>query len=132
MTDWKTRLREADSCRPSGMDDADARRVREVVLAAVRQASPEVRPDWRRPLALLAAMLIVVVAGITASWQAGVRTTLGRGTASTGTEPAADDAPLPHEADPEVERQQLHFAAPGGTRIIWVFDSKFDVKGTLP
>ena len=29
-------------------------------------------------------------------------------------------------------RQQLQFATPGGTRIIWVFDAEFEVKGTLP
>jgi hypothetical protein len=30
------------------------------------------------------------------------------------------------------DRQQLQFATPGGTRIIWVFDPAFEVKGTLP
>jgi hypothetical protein len=33
---------------------------------------------------------------------------------------------------PATARQQLQFATPGGTRIIWVFDSGFEVKGTLP
>jgi hypothetical protein len=28
--------------------------------------------------------------------------------------------------------RQLHFSTPGGTRIIWVFDADFEVKGTLP
>ena len=30
------------------------------------------------------------------------------------------------------DRQQLQFSTPGGTRIIWVFDPAFEVKGTLP
>ena len=38
---------------------------------------------------------------------------------------AQDGAPAP-------ERQQLQFSTPGGTRIIWVFDPGFEVKGTLP
>jgi hypothetical protein len=33
---------------------------------------------------------------------------------------------------PATARQQLHFSTPGGTRIIWVFDPGFEVKGTLP
>jgi len=33
---------------------------------------------------------------------------------------------------PATQRQQLHFSTPGGTRIIWVFDPGFEVKGTLP
>jgi len=33
---------------------------------------------------------------------------------------------------PEGERRQLQFSTPGGTRIIWVFDSEFQLKETLP
>jgi hypothetical protein len=30
------------------------------------------------------------------------------------------------------ERRQLQFATPGGTRIIWTFDSDFSVRETMP
>jgi hypothetical protein len=130
MTDWQTRLREADVSSRAAPDPADVRRVRETVLAAVRQAGPETRTEWRRPLALIAAMLIVVVGGITASWQAGSRRARPADTPSAR-QSAADSATV-EEPGTDVERQQLQFATPGGTRIIWVFDSKFDIRGTLP
>jgi hypothetical protein len=30
------------------------------------------------------------------------------------------------------ERRQLQFATPGGTRIIWVFNSEFEMRETMP
>jgi hypothetical protein len=41
--------------------------------------------------------------------------------------------PIAAEAtgDP-AEQRQLQFQAPGGTRIIWVFNSEFDLKETIP
>jgi hypothetical protein len=44
---------------------------------------------------------------------------------------AAIDEPVAPEQT-ESGKRQLQFATPGGTRIIWVFDSDFEVKGTLP
>jgi hypothetical protein len=32
----------------------------------------------------------------------------------------------------EAERRQLQFVTPGGTRIIWTFNSEFELSETLP
>ena len=34
--------------------------------------------------------------------------------------------------DDRAETRQLQFATPGGTRIIWVFNSEFDLKESIP
>ena len=36
------------------------------------------------------------------------------------------------DVDPAGERRQLQFDTPGGTRIIWIFNSEFDLKATNP
>jgi hypothetical protein len=45
---------------------------------------------------------------------------------------------VPGDARPEatgteasVPNRQLQFLTPGGTRIIWVFNSEFDLKATM-
>jgi hypothetical protein len=43
-------------------------------------------------------------------------------------EPSSASLPL----DPATEQRQLQFSTPGGTRIIWVFNSEFEVKETTP
>jgi hypothetical protein len=131
MSTWKTRLREADSQPGAPMAAADVARIRATVVAAARERAIEHHPGWARPLAFIAAMLLVVVAGVTASWQVGLRKAKAIATeAPPAVAPGGSDV----QAEPpvEIERQQLHFATPGGTRIIWVFDSQFDIKGTLP
>jgi hypothetical protein len=30
------------------------------------------------------------------------------------------------------QQQQLQFSTPGGTRIIWVFNSEFELRETIP
>jgi hypothetical protein len=43
----------------------------------------------------------------------------------------AADARSPGPSGPglaRTERRQLQFATPGGTRVIWVFDSKFEMR----
>ena len=131
MTDWKTRLREADPERRSVAPGDEVARVREIVIAAASVTSSSGRPLWRRPLAVAAALLLAIGAGAaTARQVAGNREALPIAVSPEGAAGANVEAAEDPAAD--VERQQLQFSTPGGTRIIWVFDSNFEVKGTLP
>lgn len=124
MSDWRARLRESDPGRDAAMPDADVRRMRAVVIAAAHAATGR-RAAWSRTFLVAAATLVLVCASMLTALQRTVRQE--HMPVVTGVEAIA--APTEASAD---ERQQLHFETPGGTRIIWVFDSTFDVKGTLP
>lgn len=124
MTDWRIRLRDADRALDADVDPDAAQRLRRSVLAASRASVPPARV-WSRTFVATAAALTLVCAGLLAALQGGDL----RGA------PPADATKatlLPAQDEPPPERQQLHFSTPGGTRVIWVFDPGFEVKGTLP
>jgi hypothetical protein len=127
MTDWRIRLRDADRALRHDVEPETSQRVRRAVLAAVPAEGDAVRP-WSRPFAATAAALTLLCVGLLTSLQggklvdeSGVRVEPADQTLATGT-----------DETPATARQQLHFSTPGGTRIIWVFDPGFEVKGTLP
>ena len=75
--------------------------------------------SWHQALALAAMVALTVAAAVIAGRPAVL--------------PApAIDRPAQAAAPSEGEKRQIQFATPGGTRIIWVFDSEFKVKETLP
>jgi hypothetical protein len=111
MTDWRIRLRDA------------GRALRDDVVPEERSGR-----TWSRAFAATAAVLTLVSVGLLTSLQGG-RLTDDNVVRVEPIDPAlvtaTDEAPV-------AARQQLHFSTPGGTRIIWVFDPGFEVKGTLP
>ena len=126
MTDWRIRLRDADRALGRDVHPETSQRMRRTVLAAVPATAPAVR-TWSRAFAATAAALTLVCVALL--------------TALQGDRLAEDTAARAETADPALSaateeapaaRQQLHFSTPGGTRIIWVFDPGFEVKGTLP
>lgn len=127
MTDWRIRLRDADRALRDDVRSETSQRMRRVVLAAVPTDGRAVR-TWSRAFAATAAALTLVCVGLLTSLQGG-RLTEERAARGEPVDPvlnaATDEAPV-------TARQQLHFSTPGGTRIIWVFDPGFEVKGTLP
>jgi len=127
MTDWRIRLRDADRALGSDVSPETAQRMRRAVLAAV-PADTRAVPVWSRTFAATAAALTLVCVGLLTALQGGK---LADDRAAR-VEPT--DAALVTAADdtPSTARQQLQFSTPGGTRIIWVFDPGFEVKGTLP
>jgi hypothetical protein len=128
MTNWKTRLRDADAEASAEMRQADVDRLRNAVLATAREAHA-VRPVFLpRAFVMAAGVLLMVCAGMLAGLQNVTREDASR----AATAPAADAGAAADQATVAVERQQLQFSTPGGTRIIWVFDSQFEIKGTLP
>ena len=115
MAGWKSRLREADAAAPVEITDAELRRMRQVVVAAAAAAPGAT--VWPPAFLVTATALLVVCSGLLAGLQ----------TLTTKPAPLIVERP----AEPSA-RTQLQFATPGGTRIIWVFDSDFDLKGTTP
>jgi hypothetical protein len=128
MTSWKDRLREADEAMARELSPEESQRLKRTVLEAVPAGARAGGWSlWSLPFALTAGSLTAASAAL-------VVTTLltSSGSQATGVNGrAAIDEPVAPEQT-ESGKRQLQFATPGGTRIIWVFDSDFEVKGTLP
>jgi hypothetical protein len=117
MKTWQTLFREGDPAADARLSSPDVERMRRVVVAAAREPRPAA-VSWYQPLAMAALVVIMI----------GVGATVGH---------RADWEPPPPSSagvvpDDDGERRQLQFATPGGTRIIWVFNSEFDLDETLP
>jgi hypothetical protein len=122
MKSLTTLLREADPiAREPALTPDEIGRMRRAVL----DAGPPARAGgWGPRLAVATAMVLVLVVGATTKqWRPARQPALnpqpGHG------EPIRDDrAAMPATA----ARRQLQFATPGGTRVVWVFDSAFDER----
>jgi hypothetical protein len=129
MTDWKTRLRDSDPARHAEMSAADVQRIRSIVLSAAHAVDPSIEFAWPRAFVVTTAALTITCAAALVTLQQHVGE-MRREAAMIANDRSASDGGS--EPDRVVQKQQLQFATPGGTRIIWVFDSEFDIKGTLP
>jgi hypothetical protein len=129
MTDWKTRLRDSDPARHAELSAADVHRIRSVVLSAAHAVEPSAAFVWPRAFVVTTAALTLTCAVALVALQQNLSEL--RREAAVATSDRAVDAVV-DTADASAQRQQLQFATPGGTRIIWVFDSEFEIKGTLP
>ena len=115
-SDWRPLLRAAldHDAGPEGETLApdDVLAMRRTVVAAARDASPARR---RRSLAIAATVLLVIGVG------AAVERRFGGGEPATA-------GPAEQAGPAAGEHLQLQFATPGGTRIIWIFNSELDLK----
>jgi hypothetical protein len=94
----------------------DVRAIRRAVAAEARGRREGSR-WWPGPFATAAMLAAAVIAGISIS-----RVLPVRPVADSAALPAADDRPA------EIERRrQVQFTTPGGTHIVWVFSSDFDL-----
>jgi hypothetical protein len=125
MTTWKDLLREADEALARELSPEESRRLKRTVLAAASTAAHTRR--WSLPFALTAGSLTAAAAALVLTT---VLTSPGP-QAPDGTRAGVGQQPIVEGPQGESPRQ-LHFSTPGGTRIIWVFDADFEVKGTLP
>jgi hypothetical protein len=116
MTAWQRLLRDGDPAAGARLTAPQAERMRRAVVAAAGEAQDEPFP-WYRPLAMAA--LVVLMLGVGAA---------------VGQRAEWADVPPPGTAllEDNSERRQLQFATPGGTRIIWVFNSEFEMRETMP
>ena len=127
MTDWRTLLRDVDAENDSErLSDDAVESMRRAMLAAAAKAAPErERGLWMRPLVVAATVVAVVAVGVLA----GRRFDLP---AAPQNRPAqAESSAESRGAGIGEPNRQLQFLTPGGTRIIWVFNSDFDMKATV-
>lgn len=112
MTDLRTLLREGDPLTGEpALTGAHCARIKARIRAEAGAADARV---WVGSL-LVGASLAAVSVAVFVTAASRPPSTAGR----------SDDAPVPAVAR---ETRHLQFATPGGTRIIWVFDSQFDVR----
>jgi len=102
--------------REEGLSAADTIRMRRLIVDAAGQSPTQLPGWWPKPVLVAATVAVTLTAGVV----------VGRWL------PRRDDAigvarvtPSPSVSAAR-ERRQLQFATPGGTRIIWVFDSDFN------
>lgn len=130
MTDWRTAMRETarrdeqDELSPA---EADAMR-RLVVAAAGQRAETRAASPWLRPMFVVATVAAMVAVGtVTASkMDRSGRSPFTDATAATSTRTLNSSA----ESTIAAPNRQLQFSTPGGTRIIWVFNSDLNLKAT--
>jgi hypothetical protein len=113
MSDVASLLKNGDPLRSeSGFDPQAAAAMRHEVVAAAALRPSDVW--WLRPYPLAATLAASLAIGAVT----GVR----------WDRPAQVAAPAirPAQAAENADRRQLHFATPGGTRIIWTFNHDVD------
>jgi hypothetical protein len=125
MSSWKDRLREADEALARELSMEESQRLKRTVLAAVPAGAHALM--WSLPFVLTAGSLTAAAVALVLSTVAAQPGATASPAGDQGI--AAESVPA---RPPGGGRQQLQFATPGGTRIIWVFDAEFEVKGTLP
>jgi hypothetical protein len=120
MSDWRTHLREAlrdgEEDRLSARDRLIMRRV--VIGAVSAERDVDVPFSWRSPLAVGVVVALMIVSGVVA----------GRWMPVSDVEHAAVIQSVPDGG----ERRQVQFSTPGGTRIIWTIDPKFQLNEAIP
>ena len=121
MTDWRTHLREAfgDSDVEKTHEDVlsadSARAMRRVVVSAI-QVDEEVPFSWRNPLAVGAVLTLMIISGVVAGRWMPV---------------SVDEQAVMLNVPDAGERRQVQFSTPGGTRIIWTIDPKFQLNEVI-
>jgi hypothetical protein len=125
MIDLSTLLKDADPvAREEAFSPEDASAMRREMLAALPDGAAA-GPVWTRPLALAAAAAIVMSVTSIAGHRA-------RSARAVDAVPGASTN-LPDEGSSgSLEKRQLQFATPGGTRIIWIFDQSLRLQESLP
>ena len=130
MTDWRTAMRDAveRDAQDSLSTDA-AQEMRKVLIAAAANPVAERSgSSWMRPVFVAATAVAIIVVGVVV----GLRPDLSKSAGPRATSPAAGQpdsiSDTARAGEPD---RQLQFLTPGGTRIIWVFNSDLDLKATL-
>src|SRR2546428_12392643 len=108
MSDIRAWLKEGDPLNvQSGLSADDARVMRQAIVAAVTESSLR-GSAWPRPLVIAAPVGLALAIGV------GLGTRL----------PSRDGSVQPIKTQ-TIERRQIQFETPGGTRVIWVLSADF-------
>jgi len=128
MTDWRRAVREADARDENDRlspDEAESMRRAMLAAASARIPEPE-RWSWTRPMFVAATVVALIAVGIVGRHRGDLPTP-----PETTTTVPGDARPEATGTEASVPNRQLQFLTPGGTRIIWVFNSEFDLKATM-
>jgi hypothetical protein len=126
MADWRTVLHEVDArSEEDRLSPEEAEAMRRVVLTASTNAPEPEGSSWMRPVFVAATVVAMIAVGIVAR-----RFDLSVAPEAPSTT-QAEVSPGTSDAVVVVPNRQLQFLTPGGTRIIWVFNSEFDLKATM-
>jgi hypothetical protein len=131
MKDLRSILKESDPLRHEPpLSEGDAARMRRAVVNAAGKEHPA--PLWRGALAFAAIVLLLVAVGRLAG---PFDSRGGNRSLRTAPAPRSAERTAPHTAPAvagQVERRQVQFATPGGTRIIWTLDPEFKIQEVVP
>ena len=124
MTDLRAQIRDAlreQEDERLSVDEAAA--MRRFVVASV-QPGIERRTgvSWFQPLAVAATLVVMIAVGIAIGQRFD-----DRGVPAAAPPGGNQESPGGRDRD---GTRQLYFATPGGTRIIWIFNSDLDLKTT--
>jgi hypothetical protein len=127
MIDWRRALSDLIAREDADHLSADeAATMRAAILGAVEpDRRPSVRLSWMRPLAFSAAAVALIAVGIVSARRFDAPAPAGGVLSTTPLPPARQSNAA------ESSSRQLHFLTPGGTRIIWVFNSELNLKATI-
>ena len=116
MKDVGDLLRDGDPVsREGGMSAADVNRMRRAIVTAAAEHEPAISIWWPKPMIVAATVAVTLTAGVL----------VGRLMPPRDGAIVDSAANVVSDSARAVERRQLQFASPGGTRIIWVFDPDF-------
>ena len=118
MKNLRTLLEQSDPLRDEpALSTMDAREIRRTMLGAIETISAGFFP---RALPVAALVVVMIMAGAAAGRRLAVDTPVQTSNGAAGA-PAGS-----------VERRQVQFATPGGTRIIWTIDPNFQMREVMP
>ena len=126
MKNLRALLQESDPVRDDpGLSTTDVREIRRAMLGAVETVPSLFFP---RTLPVAALVVVMIVAGATA----GRRLTAPPSVQTAREAKAATMGGRSGSPGNNVERRQVRFATPGGTRIIWTIDPNFQMREVMP
>ena len=129
MTDWRTAMREA--ARRDEQDElspVEAEAMRRLVVAATEhQAETPAASTWLRPMFVVATVAAMIAVGTVAAIKLDLS---GRSDAPLTDVNTTTSTSNTQSTNGEGPNRQLQFLTPGGTRIIWVFNSDLNLKAT--
>jgi hypothetical protein len=127
MKNLRRLLEQSDPLRDEpALSTMEAREIRRTMLSAVQAMSSTFFP---RALPVAALVVVMIATGALAGRRLAVDTPV-----QTAVEPAGAVASPQSVAGAasNIERRQVQFATPGGTRIIWTIDPDFQMREVMP
>lgn len=111
--------------------DAAQEMRRVVIAAAANSVTERSTSSWMRPVFVAATAVAIIAVGVAAGLRLDLLESYQRGSGKTVPVVTGQPGSVSDGASAGEPNRQLQFLTPGGTRIIWVFNSDLDLKATL-